>query len=113
MRGLASHLHPHIPIRVNSIAPSWTATGLVPVDLCNAAGVAIQSAEVVARSVTLLMADPKRNQQLIYSTSGIYTEIEDDLLRAADAIRPKVTSEDDDLQLLMAFASKARTNPEL
>lgn len=110
MRGLASYLHPHIPIRVNSIAPSWTSTGIVPVELCEAAGIPVQAPEVVARSVTLLMADSKRNQQLIYSASGVYTEIEDDLIKAADSIRPKKLSEEDDLQALKAFAYRASGN---
>ncbi|KAF3004670.1 hypothetical protein E8E14_002030 [Neopestalotiopsis sp. 37M] len=100
MRGLAGHLYPKLPIRVNAISPSWTATALVPVDLCKAAGVPVQSTEVVARSVLVLMADSQRNQQLIYSVSGVYTEIENDLLKAADSIRPKETSEDEDLHKL-------------
>ncbi|KAI4598740.1 hypothetical protein KJ359_002632 [Pestalotiopsis sp. 9143b] len=56
--------------------------------------------EAVARSVLILMADTRRNQQLIYSTEGIYTEIESDLLKAADNIRPKETSEEEDLYRL-------------
>lgn len=100
MRGLAGHLHPKLPIRVNAVAPSWTGTRLVPVDLCKAAGVPVQSPEAAARSVLVLMADASRNQQLIYSTAGIYTEIENDLLKAADDIRPKETSEDEDLYQL-------------
>lgn len=108
MRGLAGHLYPKLPIRINSIAPSWTATGLVPIDLCKAAGVPVQSAEVVGRSVALLMADGSRNQQLIYSVSGVYTEIETDLLKAADTIRPKPKSEEEDLQSLLAVAAQLR-----
>lgn len=100
MRGLAGHLYPKLPIRVNGIAPSWTGTRLAPVDICKAAGVPVQSAEAVARSVLILMADTRRNQQLIYSTEGIYTEIESDLLKAADNIRPKETSEEEDLYRL-------------
>ncbi|KAK6222912.1 hypothetical protein LQW54_000723 [Pestalotiopsis sp. IQ-011] len=38
--------------------------------------------------------------QLIYSTEGIYTEIESDLLKAADNIRPKEPSEEEDLYRL-------------
>lgn len=84
MRGLVPALQPDIPIRVNCIAPSWTTTGLVPEGLVEkVAGIGTQTPAVVARSVAILMADGKRNGQLIYSVAGSYSEAEDVLLKAA------------------------------
>ena len=84
MRGIVPLLLPDIPIRVNAIAPSWTRTGLVPEGAIEQyAGVGTQSADVVARSVAVVMADEKRNGQLIYSAEGKYSEAEGTLLKAA------------------------------
>lgn len=77
MRALHPQLHPHLPIRINAIAPSWTDTGIVPRELLAALGEGnFQSADVVARSVTLLMADEARHGELIYSDRGNYIELE-------------------------------------
>jgi NAD(P)-dependent dehydrogenase (short-subunit alcohol dehydrogenase family) len=64
-----------IPIRVNTVAPSWTVTGLVPPEV-EAAGKKTQNPEIVGRQVALLMADETRNCQLIYSYNGKQKEIE-------------------------------------
>ena len=37
-----------------------------------------QSADVVARSMVLLMADRQRHGELIYSDKGMYTEMENE-----------------------------------
>lgn len=87
MRGLTALLQPNIPIRVNAISPSWTATGLVPEGfVAKAAGIVSQPASVVARSVAILMADAQRSGQLIYSVDGKYSEAEGTLLQAAKDI---------------------------
>lgn len=87
MRGLVPILQPDIPIRVNAIAPSWTRTGLLPEGVVEKfTGVPTQSADVPARSVAILMADPQRNCQLIYSVEGRYYEAEETLARAAREI---------------------------
>ncbi|KAL3461099.1 hypothetical protein BJX64DRAFT_278075 [Aspergillus heterothallicus] len=62
-------------VRLNAIAPSWTATGLVPRDLLAAMGVEVQEPEVVARSVVMLCNDERRHGELIYSWGGRYVEI--------------------------------------
>jgi NAD(P)-dependent dehydrogenase (short-subunit alcohol dehydrogenase family) len=77
LRALQPQLHPKLPIRINAIAPSWTDTGIVPRAIVAALGEAnIQSADVVARSVALLMADNERHGELVYSETGKFMEIE-------------------------------------
>ena len=67
MRGLVPLFRmADVKIRVNLVAPSWTITGLAPATIA-AAGKHMQGPEVVGRQVAILMADEKRNCQLIYS----------------------------------------------
>lgn len=73
-----------LPIRVNGIAPSWTVTGLLPPGYAEAAGKGSQSADVVARSAAVLMADHRRNGHLIYSAEGRYREIDEAVLLKAN-----------------------------
>jgi NAD(P)-dependent dehydrogenase (short-subunit alcohol dehydrogenase family) len=81
MRGTVPTLQRYHPtIRVNAIAPSWTATGLTPKAIVEAAGGAVQGPEVPARSVALLMADASRQGQLIYSVQGKLVELEEAVL---------------------------------
>lgn len=82
--GLMRGLYPAIetaglPIRINTVAPSWTLTGLVP-DVISTAGKKTQGPDMVARKVAVLMADGGRNGQLIYSHAGKFKEIEESLL---------------------------------
>ncbi|KAJ4355162.1 hypothetical protein N0V95_003184 [Ascochyta clinopodiicola] len=76
MRSLTAHLHPHLPIRINAIAPSWTDTGILGSALLEAIGENLQSADVPARSVALLMADTSRHGELVYSERGHYMDLE-------------------------------------
>jgi hypothetical protein len=77
LRALHGQLHPKIPIRINAIAPSWTDTGIVPRYIFAALGESnYQSADVVGRSVTLLMADDERHGELIYSECGKFWDME-------------------------------------
>ena len=81
MRGMVPNLEASGgSIRINGVAPSWTATGIVPADLLDSIGIKSQSPDVVARSVAVLMADEKRQGQLIYSSLGRYSEIEESVL---------------------------------
>ena len=82
MRGIVPNLvSQDLPIRVNAIAPSWTITGLVPKEVVDASpDVEWQGPAVVARSVAILMADAKRQGQLIYSWGGKFKEVEDAVL---------------------------------
>lgn len=77
MRSLTSHLHPNLPIRINAIAPSWTDTGILSPAVLAAVGEGnYQSADVPARSVTLLMADKQRHGELVYSERGHFKDLE-------------------------------------
>lgn len=97
MRGLVPLLHnypsrlahlqstgPAPAVRINSLAPNWTASGIVPRAALEAAGVPVQSPSVVARSAAICMADEQRHGQLIFSNMGKYTEIEGALMQAKD-----------------------------
>ncbi|KAH7084529.1 hypothetical protein FB567DRAFT_84660 [Paraphoma chrysanthemicola] len=77
LRALYSHLCPKLPIRINAIAPSWTATGIVPKEVLSALGEdKYQTPDVVGRSVTLLMADKERHGELVYSECGKFRDLE-------------------------------------
>lgn len=90
MRGVvASLLVRDLSIRVNCISPSWTRTGMVTAELLEGSGALdlSQDPESVAKSVAILMADQKRQGQVIYSKLGQYMEIEESrLLPLADEI---------------------------
>lgn len=62
-------------VRLNAVAPSWTATPLAPVEFVQSMGAAVQSPDVVARTVVLLFADEKRHQEVIYSWDGRCKEV--------------------------------------
>ncbi|KAJ5683512.1 hypothetical protein N7462_006677 [Penicillium macrosclerotiorum] len=73
IRGLGIQMEGNI--RLNAVAPSWTATAIVPFDFIESIGVKVQSAEAVARSVVLLFADKQRHGEVIYSWDGLYREV--------------------------------------
>ncbi|RDW70765.1 uncharacterized protein DSM5745_08276 [Aspergillus mulundensis] len=82
LRGLYSDLRQPHPegkewrsVRLNAIAPSWTATGIAPGDVLRSLGAHVQEPEYVARSVVMLFNDKARNGELIYSWEGRYCEI--------------------------------------
>lgn len=103
IRGLHPLLHPTLPIRINGISPSWTATGLAPKEVVESV-VPTQTPDVVARSVALLMADGGRHGQLIYSVQGKFSEIEESVfLPAVEGIVGGL-SEDAVVERLMAGA---------
>ncbi|KAI9372140.1 hypothetical protein BJX61DRAFT_542964 [Aspergillus egyptiacus] len=62
-------------VRLNAVAPSWTATGIIPRDLLAAMGIPVQEAEVVARSAVKLFVDGERDGELVYSWDGKFCEI--------------------------------------
>ncbi|KAH7371148.1 hypothetical protein BKA66DRAFT_444323 [Pyrenochaeta sp. MPI-SDFR-AT-0127] len=77
VRSLYSHLYPKLPIRINAIAPSWTDTGIVPREILAVLGEGnYQSADVVGRSVAILMADKQRHGELIHSEVGKFRDLE-------------------------------------
>lgn len=85
MRSLVDQLPPN-RIRINAIAPSWTDTRIVPTASLAKVGVAVQSTEVVARSVAVLAVDEDRHGETIYSSGGIYKEIDGPVLQATKEI---------------------------
>lgn len=70
-------------IRVNGIAPSWTATGIANEEVVVKVGLGVQGAEVPALSTALLMADDSRQGHLLYSANGKFTEIDEAILLRA------------------------------
>ncbi|KAK8210408.1 hypothetical protein IWZ01DRAFT_278313 [Phyllosticta capitalensis] len=86
MRSFTLLLHPKLPIRINALAPCWTATKMIPSDFLQSVGVGFQGPETVARSAALLMADQSRHGQLIYSEEGRYMEIDEGLRAAARSL---------------------------
>lgn len=100
-----------LPIRVNTLAPSWTSTEVLP----NVAGVMkavsheSQGPEVVARATALLMADKSRHGELIYISDGKYKEIEKAVLYPAfQGILGDGPSDDEILRRIYALMAGAQ-----
>ncbi|GAP89882.2 putative (-)-trans-carveol dehydrogenase [Rosellinia necatrix] len=73
-------------VRANAVAPSWTASAMVPDgEAARAAGVEPQPASAVARAAALLMADRARRGHLVHVARGVYTEADEALLLPAYA----------------------------
>ncbi|KAM5342203.1 hypothetical protein ACJ41O_015234 [Fusarium nematophilum] len=93
-----------LPIRVNSLAPSWTDSNVLPAlkNLLESINVEVQAASVVARGAALLMADTSRNGHLIHVQQGKYKEIDEAvLLPTFEAIKgDNYPSEDEVLRRL-------------
>ncbi|KAI7342655.1 hypothetical protein KC354_g16169 [Hortaea werneckii] len=84
MRGLLPALDAAgLPIRVNALAPDWTATGIIPPQLVGILADQIQGPEVVAKAAALCMVDQARQGQLIYSRGGVHREVEEGVLMPA------------------------------
>ncbi|KAI7234998.1 hypothetical protein KC330_g4500 [Hortaea werneckii] len=84
MRGLLPALDAAgLPIRINALAPDWTATGIIPPQLIGVLGDQIQGPEVVAKAAALCMVDQDRQGQLIYSRGGVHREVEEGVLMPA------------------------------
>ena len=101
MRGLQGPLSSTSRIRVSGVAPSWTATGIVPGDFLASMGISTQSPTVVARSIVLLFVDGDRNGDLIYSWEGKYREINNadgGLVSSAKRVLGNEISEEEVLQ---------------
>ena len=76
VRAMTVNLYPNIPIRINGLAPAWTDTNIIPRRLIDALGDQVQSADVVARSAVLLMADETRHGEMIFSDRGKFWDVE-------------------------------------
>lgn len=96
-----------LPIRVNCLAPSWTATQVLPdlEMLLKAVAQESQSPAVVARAVAYLMADKSRHGEVIFVCDGKYKEIEKAILAPAyETIKGDGPSDDDVLAKVFALA---------
>lgn len=71
------------PIRVNSLAPDWTATSIIPQSMIDLLGDSVQGPEVVAKAAAVCMADESRQGQLIYTKGGAHRDVEESILMEA------------------------------
>ncbi|KAF9630719.1 hypothetical protein BFW01_g1281 [Lasiodiplodia theobromae] len=91
MRNLALHLTAAaLPIRINAIAPSWTASGMVDGKEVAALGGEVQTSEAAARSALFLMAaDAAPHGMLVQSHAGRYKDVEQAFVAAAGEVYPE------------------------
>lgn len=71
-----------LPIRINTLMPSWTTTNLLPdlPGLMKGAKHQSQPGLVVARAAAYLMVDVSRQGDVVFVCDGKYTEIEKTIL---------------------------------
>ncbi|KAJ5192289.1 hypothetical protein N7449_008431 [Penicillium cf. viridicatum] len=101
-------------VRLNAVAPSWTATGVVPTAFIEDLGVAVQGPEVVARSVALLFSDQQRHQDVIYSWDGKYLEVNNakgGLLAATNGILGNSANEESVMRKILERMRSAGSSP--
>ncbi|KAJ5054251.1 uncharacterized protein L3040_000530 [Drepanopeziza brunnea f. sp. 'multigermtubi'] len=98
-----------LPIRVNTLMPSWTATNLLPDISGIAPGVsntgAVQDGPIVARAAAFLLVDEARQGDVVFVHRGKYTEIEKAVLAPArEAIQggPAELSDDEVVERILA-----------
>lgn len=72
----------------------------MPKEALSKIGIAVQPASVVALSVGLLAVDESRHGQTIRSSVGIYSEIDEPILRATAEILDEQVSEGEVLNML-------------
>lgn len=110
-RGLYPLLHAaKIPIRVNTLAPSWAESNVLPQlkELMQAINVEIQPASAVARGAVLVMSDTTRDGDVIQIQRGRYKEIDSSLLLPAyDTARGDYPSEEEVLERAAALREAA------
>ncbi|KAH8649745.1 putative 15-hydroxyprostaglandin dehydrogenase [Tricladium varicosporioides] len=89
-----------LPIRVNTLAPSWTSTQVLP-DLdgiMKAISHEAQPTLVVARAAAYMMVDTSRDGEVIYVSDGKYKEIEKAVLAPAyETIKGEGNPSDDEI----------------
>ncbi|KAJ5624481.1 hypothetical protein N7510_000790 [Penicillium lagena] len=113
LRGVGGQIDSNI--RMNAVAPSWTATGMVPTEAIRSMGVPVQEPEAVARSVVLLFADQQRYGEVIYSCDGKFIEVnkaKGGLLDSAQSLLKGVLTEDQVVINLKAAADAAKAAVE-
>ncbi|KAF4337337.1 (-)-trans-carveol dehydrogenase, partial [Fusarium beomiforme] len=85
-RGLVPLLEDaRLPIRVNTLAPSWTESNVLPSlkSLLNAINIEVQPASIVARCAAYLMANTTMNGQVVHVQRGKYAEVDKAVLLPA------------------------------
>jgi hypothetical protein len=95
-----------LPIRVNTLAPSWTDTQVLPdlKTLLSAVSVTFQSTEVVARAAAYLMASKTRHGEIIFVCDGKFKEIETAILAPAyESVKGDALSDDAVLAKVLAL----------
>lgn len=99
-----------LPIRVNTLMPSWTSTSILPNLDAMMQGISHepQSSLTVARCATYFMVNTSRHGEAIYVSDGKYTEIEKAVLWPAvqTVIGEGKPSDDEILQRMAALAKK-------
>ncbi|KAG4030821.1 hypothetical protein MFRU_011g02730 [Monilinia fructicola] len=97
-----------LPIRVNTLAPSWTSSQVLP-DLdgiMKAISHQAQSPVVVARSAAYLMTTTDREGDVIFVSDGKFLEIEQAVLTPAyQSIRGEGPSDDEILGRILALGA--------
>ncbi|OBT66500.1 hypothetical protein VE03_03653 [Pseudogymnoascus sp. 23342-1-I1] len=100
-----------IPIRVNTLMPSWTNTSVIPSMEVIMPGISqpMQTPLIVARAAVYLMATKERQGEAVYVADGKYTEIEKSVLYPAyEKILGEGNKTDDKvLENILAFAAQA------
>ena len=106
-RGLSVSLSAsNLPIRVNSLAPSWTATQVLPDlgDLLKAVNCDAQSTDVVARAAAYLLVDEQRHGDVVFVCDGKFKEIEKAILAPAyEKVKGDGPSDDEVLARVFAL----------
>ncbi|KAI1344503.1 NAD(P)-binding protein [Xylariaceae sp. FL0016] len=101
-----------LPIRVNTLAPAWTESQVLPnlKGLMAAIDVEIQPALAVAKGAVYMMADKSKLGDLLYIQKGKYKEIDASVLQpAVQSIRgADYPSEDEVLRRLEVLAAGAQ-----
>ncbi|KAF4335349.1 (-)-trans-carveol dehydrogenase [Fusarium beomiforme] len=85
-RGLVPLLEDaRLPIRVNTLAPSWTESNVLPSlkSLLNTINIEVQPACIVARCAVYLMANTTMNGQVVHVQRGKYAEVDKAVLLPA------------------------------
>jgi NAD(P)-dependent dehydrogenase (short-subunit alcohol dehydrogenase family) len=107
-RGLSVLLQAsNLPIRVNVLSPSWTATEVLPGlgDLLKAVNYDAQSAAPVARAAAYLLVDESRHGDVVFVCGGKFKEIEKAILAPAyEKVKGDWPSDDEVLARILALS---------
>lgn len=97
-----------LPIRINTLMPSWTSTNILPdvASIMKSVSHESQPTMVIARIAALLMVDKSRNGDVIFVSDGKYQEIEKSVLAPAyEKIKGDGPSDDEILRRIFGQAT--------